>query len=247
WRGIDDWPLAVMPLELVHEDLHLFPNLRRRRPSLARRIAVPFNIDHRWKRIGILGNVTDEPVGLLARYATPVEEMVCAAFYACGFRLAPVFAEHRVEMVTAIGCLDIGEVCALGAQFHPVDIALPARYVHAMYGQLAWRRTPKIDRFCIAETVAIDLRAFLRCKAHRWIGCNLRLRNRDARLWALLWLRLRRNGGWRLSLERTCIRYGAGPSQDFFLLGYRHRLRCTHHFAQGSGRNRSSHRTRCLS
>src|SRR5690606_308776 len=114
-----------MLLQLVHEDLHFFPHLRRGWPSLAGRIAVPFHIDDGRKRIGFLGNIADEPICLLACHTAPIEEMVSTAFDASGFRFAPVLAEHWVEVVPAVSSLDISEICALRAQFHPIDIALP--------------------------------------------------------------------------------------------------------------------------
>src|SRR5690606_30365451 len=103
-RGsIDDRSLAIMLLQLVHEDLHLFPHLCRRWPSLAGRIAVPFHIDDWRKRIGFLGNIADEPIGLLACYTAPIEEVIGATLDACRLRLAPVLAEHGVEMISAVG------------------------------------------------------------------------------------------------------------------------------------------------
>src|SRR5690606_23364797 len=160
-------------------------------------------IDDWRKRIGFLGNIADEPIGLLACYTAPIEEVIGTTLDACRLRFAPVLAEHGVEMISAVGCLDIGEVCALRAQFHPINIALPARYVHAMHCQLARRRAPEIDGFRIAKAMAVNFGALLRSKANRRIGCNLRRGHRNPGLRTFLWSR--RKGSWRLRLERTGI------------------------------------------
>src|SRR6185312_15020640 len=49
-RGVDDRPLAVMALQLVHEHLHLLQNRGARRATLATRFVVPFHVDDRRQR-----------------------------------------------------------------------------------------------------------------------------------------------------------------------------------------------------
>src|SRR5690606_22102200 len=97
---------------------------------------VPFDVYHGRKGVRILRNVADKPVRLLARHPTPVEEVIGAAAQSRLLRLAPVLVEHRVEMVSAVGGLDVGEIGALGTQLVPIDITLPARNIDAMYRQM---------------------------------------------------------------------------------------------------------------
>lgn len=105
------------------------------------------------------GDVADEPVRLLAGRAAPVEEVVGAAFQPGLVGPTPVLLEHGIEMIAAVGRLDIGEVGALRAQLGPVDVALPARNIDTVNGELARRPGTEIDRMSIAEAVAVDARA----------------------------------------------------------------------------------------
>ena len=53
-----------------------------RQAPLAARLAVPFDVDHRRQRALDPRHVADEPVGLLAGGAAPVEEVIGAALQA---------------------------------------------------------------------------------------------------------------------------------------------------------------------
>ena len=186
-RGVDDRTLAVVRFQLVHEDLHLLQHVFARRPLLAARRAVPFDVEDRRQRALDLRHVADEPVGLLARRAAPVEEVIGAALQPGPVGIAPVLAEHRVEMVAAIGRLDVDEVRALPAQLLPVDVALPARDVDAVHGELLGRGLAEIDRLGVAEPPLVDddvgigrlggARALRRDQCRqlgRWLGSLLR-------------------------------------------------------------------------
>ena len=59
-------------------------------------------------------------------------------------------------MVAAVGRLDVGEVGALAAQLFPIDIALQARDIDAVNGQMPGRGLAEVDRLGIAKAIARD-------------------------------------------------------------------------------------------
>jgi hypothetical protein len=79
---------------------------------------------------------------------------------------APVLLEHRVEMIAAIGRLDVSEVGALAAQLLPIDVTLPTGNIDAVHSMVFRRRLAEIDRLGIAEAAAVDFQA-LRERPHR--------------------------------------------------------------------------------
>lgn len=154
-----------MALQLIHEDLHLFPDTCGRNAPLAARFAVPLDVDDGRKSVGFPWHVADEPVGLFTGCPAPVEEVIGAVFQAGFLGAAPIFLEHRIKVIAAVGRLDVDEVRALPPQRLPIDLALPARHVDAVHGKLSRRGGAEVDRLGIAEAVAVNLPAGRRSRA----------------------------------------------------------------------------------
>jgi len=114
-------------------------------------------------------------------------------------------------MVAAVGRLDIGEVGPLRAKLRPVDIALPARDVDAVHGELLRRMGPEIDRLGIAELAGINAAALLRHGQHRRLGPD---QGGDRALGGN-----RHANGAHHGVERLRLRRLAGPGQCL-LMGY---------------------------
>ncbi len=153
-RRINYRPLAVMALELVHEDAHLFQNALTRMAHLATRFAVIFHINDRRQRIWIARYITNEPVRLFAGVTAPVEEVVSTAANTRFLRALPVGAEHRIEMIAAIRRLDEGEIGAACAQLRPINIGLPTGYIHPVDLEMTRLDPAEIDRLRIPEAGA---------------------------------------------------------------------------------------------
>src|SRR5262245_19964349 len=124
--GVDDGPLTVVFLQLVHEDLHFLQHeCARRTPFAGPGVSVPFDIDDRRNGAFHFRNVANEPIRLFAGGSAPVEEMVGASSYASRAGRAPVTLEHGVKVIAAVRRFDVDEVRPLGAKLGPVNVALP--------------------------------------------------------------------------------------------------------------------------
>src|SRR5690606_27311794 len=101
--------------------------------------------------------VADKPVSLLGGRPAPVEKVVGTVLQAGSRSGFPVLVEHRIEMIPAVGGLDVDEVGAVLAQLLPIDVALPAGDVDAMNRKVLGRVPAEVDGLGIAETLAVTL------------------------------------------------------------------------------------------
>ena len=150
-------------------------------------MGIPLDVEDRRQRALLLRHVADEPLGLVAGGAAPVEEMIGAARHAGAAGLDPVAPEGVVDMVDALGRLDPGEIGALAAQRIPVDAALPARHVDAVNGKVLRLDAAEADRLGLAEILFVDPRTNgahrvgRRGEGHLLVGHDVRREQRGAR------------------------------------------------------------------
>ena len=145
--GIDDRPLAGMRFHHLEHD----GDLLERAPGgdflrAGARVPVPFEVEHRGQRVGVVRDVEDEPERLLVRRPAPIDHVIGAARDAGALGAFPVLLEFRVEIVAAFGCLDEGEPGAGGAHPCPIDVALPVGDVDALDWQLVRARDALMRR-----------------------------------------------------------------------------------------------------
>ena len=149
--------------------------------------------------------------------------------------VAPVLAEHRIEVVAAVGRLDVDEVGALRAQLHPVDVTLPARDIDTVHGQMLGRALAEVDRLGVTKAPFVDDAVTDAARPRGWSDRNKARRHRALRLHQSSRLRSREIVGRRRNGLSSGVRFlhGSGGARDG---AGRLQRRARHHILKASAR-----------
>src|SRR3569833_1925833 len=127
---VQDDGLAVAPLDQPDEDAQFAPKGGDRYRLVA--ITEIFEVDRGRQRV-VRARYRAQEIGrLLGSRAAQAVEMIGAAFDARGLGAGPVGGEGRVDIVAALGRLDIGDIHSGIGEVGPAYLALIVRLVDAL-------------------------------------------------------------------------------------------------------------------